>query len=130
MSDADIERLAADFIAEDWEPDRYYRDMNVVAFARALLAAPPAAQAGDAWISVEDRLPEPDSGEVLVWLTGGRCAFDEWHMHHEDPIGMGGPTMEMGCMWRDYDFEEVTHWQPLPAAPRAALKGQPEGGAA
>jgi hypothetical protein len=78
------------------------------------------ARAG--WIAVADRLPEPDAGEVLVWLTGGRCAFDEWHMHREDPIGMGGPTLEMGYMWRDYDFEEITHWRPLPAAP--ALEGQ------
>lgn len=69
------------------------------------------------WIPVSERMPDPDAGEVLVWLTGGRCAFDEWHMHREDPTGMGGPTMEMGLMWRDYDFDEITHWMRLPAAP-------------
>lgn len=80
---------------------------------------PSAVKVPDGWISVEERLPEPDTGEVLVWLTGGRCAFDEWHMHREDPTGMGGPTMDMGLMWRDYDYEDITHWQPLPAAPAA-----------
>lgn len=71
------------------------------------------------WISVEDRLPEPDSGEVLVWLTGGRCAFDEWHMHREDPTGMSTThVLEMGLMWRDYEFEDITHWMPLPAPPK------------
>lgn len=38
LSDSEIERMAAEYIAADWEPDRYYRDMNLVAFARALLA--------------------------------------------------------------------------------------------
>lgn len=74
------------------------------------------------WVSVTDRLPEPDNGEVLVWLTEGRCAFDEWHMHHEDPTGMGGATLEMGPMWRDYEFDEVTHWMPLPRAPQEKSK--------
>jgi hypothetical protein len=37
-NDSEIERLAGEYIAEDWEPDRYYRNMNVTAFARALLS--------------------------------------------------------------------------------------------
>lgn len=37
MTDAEIERLAADYIAADWTPDRYYRDMNLIAFANKLL---------------------------------------------------------------------------------------------
>jgi hypothetical protein len=90
----------------------------------ARLASPPEAAVPVAWISVEDRLPEVDSGEVLVWLTGGRCAFDEWHTHREDPTGMGGPTMDMGAMWRDYEYEEITHWMPLPAPPNQA-QGEP-----
>lgn len=68
------------------------------------------------WISVKDRLPElqdrgpdenPDSGPVLV--TDGKC-------------------IEIGVIWKygtyesfkpNYreDFEEVTHWMPLPEAP-------------
>lgn len=76
------------------------------------------AQRVPQWISVTERMPEPDSGEVLVWLTGGRCAFDEWHMHREDPTGMSTThTMEMGLMWRDYEYEDITHWMPLPPPP-------------
>ena len=92
----------------------------------ALYASPAPGELGavDAavgWISVADRMPEPDSGEVLVWLTGGRCAFDEWHMHREDPTGMSTTyTMEMGLMWRDYEFEDITHWMPLPQPPQQA----------
>lgn len=37
VTDSEIERMASKYIAEDWEPDRYYRDMNLIAFARALL---------------------------------------------------------------------------------------------
>lgn len=91
---------------------------DMVTKAARSLGVSEAAPAG--WISVEDRLPEPDSGEVLVWLSGGRCAFDEWHMHREDPTGMSTThTLEMGLMWRDYEFEDITHWMPLPAAPSA-----------
>jgi hypothetical protein len=91
------------------------------------LATPPSGIPQDGvqsgWISVDDRLPEPDSGEVLVWLTGGRCAFDEWHTHHEDPTGMSTThTLDMGQMWRDYEFEDITHWMPLPSPPHAGEK--------
>ena len=80
-----------------------------------------AVDAAAGWISVDDRMPEPDSGEVLVWLSGGRCAFDEWHMHREDPTGMSTTyTMEMGLMWRDYEFEDITHWMSLPQPPQQA----------
>lgn len=44
-------------------------------------------------------------------------AIDEWHTHSEDPTGMGGPTLDMGLMWRNFDFDEVSHWRPLPAPP-------------
>lgn len=96
------------------------RDDFEAAYRAGLAATPaPAPQ----WVPVSERLPEPDSGEVLVWLTGGRCAFDEWHTHREDPIGMSTThVLDMGCMWRDYEFEEVTHWMPIPAAPEAGLK--------
>ena len=37
MNDSDIERLAAEYIAADWTPDRYYRDLNLIAFSAKLL---------------------------------------------------------------------------------------------
>lgn len=86
---------------------------------RRALAAQPAEQV--AWIPVTERMPEPDSGEVLVWLSGGMYALEEWHTYREDPTGMSTThTLDMGCMWRTFDFEEVTHWMPLPSAPGAA----------
>ena len=89
---------------------------------RAMIAAAPAAPAAEpvGWISVDDRMPKPDSGEVLVYLSGGMFGLDEWHTHHEDPIGLSTThTLDMGQMWRTFDYEDITHWMPLPAAPGA-----------
>ncbi len=101
------------------------RDADVAGFVdgQPLYTTPPALKREPLterarWVPVTERMPEPDAGEVLVLLTSGMCAFDEWHMHREDPTGMSTiHTIEMGLMWRDYDFEEITHWMPLPAAP-------------
>lgn len=83
-----------------------------------------AREHSSGWVSVEERMPEPDSGAVLVWLMWGYSALDEWHSYREDPTGMGGPTMDMGFMWRDFDYEEVTHWMPLPAPPTSGQQGR------
>lgn len=60
-------------------------------------------------------MPENDD-EVLVWVTGPwskkpYAAIDSWHLHREDPTGMGGPTLEMGYMWREYEAQDITHWK-------------------
>lgn len=34
MTDIEVTALAADYIAADWDHDRYYRDMNLIAFTR------------------------------------------------------------------------------------------------
>ena len=75
------------------------------------------------WVSVTERMPEPGS-EVLVWVVStpghpGYAMLDEWYMHREDPIGLGGPTIECGYMWRENDYEEVTHWATIPSPPKA-----------
>lgn len=85
---------------------------------RAHLSTRPAQAEG--WIACSERLPNPDFGEVLVWLWESKMyAIDEWHTYREDPTGMGGPTLDMGLMWRNFDFDEVSHWRPLPAPPSA-----------
>jgi hypothetical protein len=71
------------------------------------------------WVSVEDRMP-PEGVRVLVYVP--TCDLlpiqaDEWNQQREDPTGMGGPALEMGLMWDEHEFEEVTHWMPLPPAP-------------
>jgi hypothetical protein len=97
-----------------------YNDAEVQAYAlEALRLASPQG-----WISVEERLPEPDS-EVLVWIAHPTwaqkpyAAVEQWIDHHEDPTGMGGPTLCTGRGWSDNEFEAISHWQPLPSAPVA-----------
>lgn len=73
------------------------------------------------WVPVDERLP-PEGVRVLVYVpTCGLLPIqaDEWNEQREDPLGMGGPTVSTGHMWDEHEFEEVTHWMPLPAAPAA-----------
>jgi len=88
-------------------------------------AAPPApdAQARDAarWVPMHERAPEPDTECVVILrYTLDRPPFagvDRWEMHHEDPTGMGGPTIEMGYGWRDNYEADVIAWMPVPDHP-------------
>jgi hypothetical protein len=105
-------------------PDEVRDEAEREFFRRLALAAapqPPSAwRPTDGWVPVTERLPEPDSGEVLVYLSGGMYALDEWHTYREDPLGLSTThTIDMGEMWRTFDFDEVTHWQPLPPPPSA-----------
>jgi hypothetical protein len=97
---------------DDHEYDVFTAD-QMRAYALAALAVR-GAQAGDAWISVEDRLPEKET-DVLAWA--GRGGIVVAGMFYGDWL----------AVWRPGRPLDVTHWQPLPAAP---TKGQPEGGAA
>ncbi len=97
---------------------------------RAIYAAGAARSAdtsGARWVSVDERMPDTDD-EVLVWVTSpwAKTAYsmvDSWYLHREDPTGMGGPTLEMGYLWRENDAEDVTHWMSLPEPPPAAPGG-------
>lgn len=85
--------------------------------ASASKPSPSSAGVPLRWIPVDERLPEKGV-EVLVFTQpNGLIWMDEWCVYHEDPTGMGGPTMVMGEGWRDREFEDVTHWMPLPHAP-------------
>jgi hypothetical protein len=68
------------------------------------------------WISVDERLPEPD-GPVLAyngkwtgvaaWMSGEYLEpLERWQDEHREFIEMMGPA--------------ITHWMPLPAAPGPA----------
>lgn len=93
---------------------------------RALLASP----AGMGWVAVSDRLPEPGT-VCLVALQGEAAKYlpvqiAEWVVYTERPVEWSSATVETGEGWAEHDFDDVTHWQPLPAPP--AIAKQQEAG--
>lgn len=64
------------------------------------------------WISVEDRMPEEHSGEVLI--------FDI-----NKTIYLASPLkckrFMTTCFGSMRTIEEITHWMPLPDAPKEEL---------
>ncbi len=80
--------------------------------AMIALAAPPTAQA-EGWISVDERLPEPDgpvlahNGEwtgVAAWMSGEYLEpLERWQDEHREFVEMMGPA--------------ITHWMKLPESP-------------
>lgn len=89
------------------------------AWKAALASRSTHPAAGGGWISVSERLPERDV-QVLVYVPGAKYSkfqIDEWVVYREDPIGMGGPTIETGEGWGEHDYEDVTHWRTLSPPP-------------
>ena len=71
------------------------------------------------WVSVRERLPDSD-GPVLVYTPKNKHAkvwIDCWSMQREAPVSWSSETIETGFMWDGFEFEDVTHWMPLPVAP-------------
>lgn len=80
------------------------------------------------WISVEDRLPNTDE-IVLVLVPGARyqqVALDCWRMQREAPLSWSSATIEIGMGWDDHEFDEVTHWMPIPTPPADAQRAKGE----
>ncbi len=86
-------------------------------FAEGLTAAlGPADGESNGWISVDERLPEPDehvlahNGKwtgVAAWMSGEYLEpLERWQDEHRESIEMMGPA--------------ITHWMPLPPAPTSA----------
>lgn len=73
------------------------------------------AQSANQWVSVKDRLPEPEK-EVLVWyrytwgagFTAYRFGISRWYSNIK--------RWYEGCLPKDI---EVLYWQPLPEPPKA-----------
>ncbi|AOK33930.1 DUF551 domain-containing protein [Burkholderia cenocepacia] len=73
----------------------------------------------EAWISVDERLPEPDepvlahNGKwmgVAAWMSGEYLEpIERWQDEHREFIELLGPA--------------VTHWMPLPTAPTSDKGG-------
>lgn len=73
------------------------------------------------WISVADRMPEPDT-ECLVWSPGNAqhgpmTYIDTWQEQYECPVSFSSASIPVGLGWDSSSFEEITHWMPLPEPP-------------
>jgi hypothetical protein len=92
------------------------------AFARAAVIADRARTAASCagWVSVDERVPAKDE-PVLVFSPDGAMgvSIDEWCTYHESPVSWSSATFITGEGWANHEFEQVTHWMPLPAAPGA-----------
>lgn len=77
-----------------------------------------AAAAVPQWIPVSDRMPE-EGTECLV-LTKHGVTIDTWREQHEAPLSFSSATIPIGLMWDNYEFEDVSHWMPLPQPPKEA----------
>jgi hypothetical protein len=103
-------------------PDASYQMQRI---ARAALAAPaPAeperAKAGE-WISVKERLPEPDV-DYLWHVASGSC-----------PVQIGSLNRHKDIVFTErgyYSIREVFNWQPLPDPPAPAASSAAEGSVA
>jgi len=112
LSDERIVEIRKDSICAD--PAKLWGDS--IAFARAIERA--VAEQSQ-WVSVNERVPELDA-PVIVALASGGIAIDEWCVQRESPVGWSSVEIQTGEMWGNHEFEDITHWMPLPAAPAAA----------
>jgi hypothetical protein len=96
-------------------------EANAAIDALASQLAPPSAPQ-QAWISVEERLPESGT-ECLVWGRAGwekepSIKMDRWDEQHEAPLSFSSVTIPVGQGWDAHDDDSVTHWMPLPQPPQ------------
>mgnify|MGYP001066002044 CR=1 FL=1 len=102
-----IEREAAIKAIYDSDPNGIRRTLgfNVGQIEEALRAVP--AVSVPQWISVEDRLPEPDENPVIAGCKPLNVVFMAWY--HSKTKRWGLPS-KIAC--------EVTHWMLTSSMPR------------
>lgn len=73
------------------------------------------------WIAVEDRVPDPGTACIVYgqsrYLKAPHVRLDRWDEQREAPLSWSSATIPIGLGWDDSEWEEVTHWMPLPAPP-------------
>jgi hypothetical protein len=75
------------------------------------------------WVPVTERLPALGD-EVLVYAPNDKfrkVGFDEWRELRECPVDFSTVSVVVGEGWGEYEFDEVTHWMPLPPPPALPL---------
>jgi hypothetical protein len=111
LSDARVLELAARFQQYPGSPEITLRGVGIVEFGRALLPQ---------WVSVDERLPEVGM-RVLVYVRDFPLLpiqTDEWNEQRESPVEWSSETVAIGFGWDEHEFDEVSHWMPLPSAPQ------------
>jgi hypothetical protein len=76
---------------------------------------PTTTDAGIGWISVKDRLPECDL-TVLTWVNGFH-----WLAYRDGTYGG-----YWHGMWETEEWEDPTHWMPLPNGPNGERSHAPD----
>jgi hypothetical protein len=84
------------------------------------------------WISVAERMPEPGT-ECIVWSPGnaqhGPFAYlDTWCEQRECPVSFSTVSVPTGLGWDSSDYDEISHWMPLPPPPVSGVlaSGEPQ----
>ena len=103
----------------------------------ALLAAEAARDAAQAqvarleadarqWLPFPDNVPPLDKRCAVIVKYGEMIfsAVDTWKVQREDPLGMGGPTIETGHGWCDNYEDDVIAFMVLPEFNAGAAMGK------
>ena len=112
IEDMAIENLAA-FL---WHNTNMYDEDLIFDVAEALCKAGYRKQSESEWISVEDRLPEPQKS-LLVYV----CMDGEWQIRE----GWYGEMTKLFFVLAGYPYRTdatVTHWMPLPEPPKGGAE--------
>lgn len=85
-----------------------YSDAIRMGHLRALCAPPEALRSG--WIPVAERLPTLESDKYLVWFQDQHAVLE-----YDSQCGW---CWGSGDKMLDRSQKEITHWMPLPEAPK------------
>lgn len=104
--------------------DKRRYSINAKAVAEAIVDMPTADVVPRAeWISVEERLPEPNEECLVSARVGDRVVIDlgEIVRYYDGRTNKYGYTWMITNDWDEGEGCEITHWMPLPEPPQ--MKG-------
>jgi hypothetical protein len=73
------------------------------------------------WIAIADRQPEPWDTEVLCWDAADQAHLSA-HISGYREKGRIGPVWVADVEGQIFEPQQVTHWMPLPLAPRTGAR--------